>query len=76
MLKHNFYAAKSMIKPLNLGYQKTNMCPNLCMLQCLEYTDLTNYRACGHAQYKPRTGREMTLVAHRKLRYFTIISGL
>jgi len=31
-MKENFYAAKSMIKPLGLGYQKIDMCPNFCML--------------------------------------------
>jgi len=27
-LKENFYVAKSMMKPLSLGYQKIDMCPN------------------------------------------------
>jgi hypothetical protein len=31
-LKENFYAAKSMIKPLGLGYQKIDMCLNFYML--------------------------------------------
>jgi hypothetical protein len=31
-LKENFYAAKSMMKPLGLGYQKIDICPNFCML--------------------------------------------
>jgi len=31
-LKKNFYAAKSMMKPLGLGYQKIDMCPNFCTL--------------------------------------------
>jgi hypothetical protein len=30
-LKENFYAAKSMMKPLGLGYQKIGMCPNFYM---------------------------------------------
>jgi hypothetical protein len=30
-LKENFYAAKSMMKPLGLGYQKIDMCHNFCM---------------------------------------------
>jgi len=34
-LKENFYAANSMMKPLGLGYQKINMCPNFCMLYFL-----------------------------------------
>ena len=40
-LKENFYAAKSMMKPLNLGYQKIVMCPNFCMLYYLENAELT-----------------------------------
>jgi hypothetical protein len=36
MLKENFYAAKSMMKPLGLGYQKIDICPNFCMLYYLE----------------------------------------
>jgi hypothetical protein len=30
-LKENFYAAKSMMKPLGLGYQEIDMCPNFYM---------------------------------------------
>jgi hypothetical protein len=35
-LKENFYATKSIMKPLGLGYQKIDMCPNFCMLYYLE----------------------------------------
>jgi hypothetical protein len=35
-LKENFYTAKSMMKPLGLGYQKIDMCSNFCMLYYLE----------------------------------------
>jgi hypothetical protein len=35
-LKENFYAAKSMMKPLGLGYQKIDMCPKFFMLYYLE----------------------------------------
>jgi len=38
--------------------------------------DLTNYRTFGHVWYKPRTGKEWTLVAYRKLRYFLITTRL
>jgi hypothetical protein len=31
-LKENFYVVKFMMKPLDLGYQKIDMCLNLCML--------------------------------------------
>jgi hypothetical protein len=71
-LKENFYAAKSMMKPLGLGYQKIDMCPNFCMLYYLENTELIECMTCGHSRYKPRTGSGKTLVAYKKLRYFPI----
>jgi len=71
-LKENFYAAKSMMKPLHLGYQKIDMCPNFCLLYYLENGELTKCTICGHSRYKPRTGRGKTLVAYKKLRYFPI----
>jgi len=75
-LKENFYAAKSMIKPLGLGYQKIDMFPNFYMLYYLENTALTECITCGHSHYKPRTGRGKTLVAYKKLRYFPITPRL
>jgi hypothetical protein len=69
-LKENFYAAKSMMKPLSLEYQKINMCLNFYMLYHLENAELTKCRTCGHSRYKPRTDRGKTLVAHKKLKYF------
>jgi len=71
-LKENFYVAKSMMKPLSLGYQKIDMCPNFCMLYYLENAEMTECMTCGHSRYKPRTGRGKTLVAYKKLRYFPI----
>jgi hypothetical protein len=71
-LKENFYAAKSMMKPLGLGYHKIDMCPNFCMLYYLENTELIECMTCGHSRYKPRTGSGKTLVAYKKLRYFPI----
>jgi hypothetical protein len=64
-LKENFYTAKSMMKPHELGYLKINMCPNFCMLYYLENTDLIECKTYWHARYKPRTRKEMTLVAHK-----------
>jgi hypothetical protein len=75
-LKENFYAAKSMMKPLGLGYQKIDMCTNFCMLYYLENAEMTECITCGHSRYKPRTGRGKTLVAHIKLRYFPITPRL
>jgi hypothetical protein len=39
-LKENFYAVKSMMKSLGLGYHKPNMCPNFYKLYYLENADL------------------------------------
>ena len=75
-LKKKFYAAKSMMKPLSLGYQKIDMCPNFCMLYYLENAELTECMTCGHSRYKPRTGRGKTLVAYKKHRYFLITPRL
>jgi hypothetical protein len=60
-LKENLYAPKSMMKPLGLGYQKIDMCPNICMLYYLENAELTECMTCGHSRYEPRTGRGKTL---------------
>jgi len=75
-LKKNFYAAKSMMKPLGLGYQKIDKCPNFCILHYLENAELTEYMTCGHSRYKPRTGKGKTIVAYKKLKYFSITHRL
>jgi len=75
-LKENFYAAKSMMKPLGLGYQKIDMCHNFCKLYYLENAEITECMTCGHSRYKSRTGRGKTLVACKKLRYFLITHRL
>jgi hypothetical protein len=75
-LKENFYATKSMMKPLGFGYQKIDMYPNFCMLYYLENAKLTECMTCGHSRYKPRTGRGKTLVAYKKLRSFLITPKL
>jgi len=75
-LEENFYATKSMMKPLSLGYQKIDMCPNLCMLYYLENAEMTECMTCEHSRYKPRTGRGKTLMAYKKLRYFPITPRL
>jgi hypothetical protein len=54
------------MKPLGLGYQKIIMCPNVFILNYLENAELTRYKACGHACYKPKIDRVMTLIAHKK----------
>jgi hypothetical protein len=71
-LKENFYAVKSMMKPLGLGYQKIDMCFNFCMLYYFENVELTKCITCGHSHYKPKTNMGKTLMAYKKLRYFSI----
>jgi hypothetical protein len=71
-LKDNFYVAKSMMKPFGLRYSKINMCLNFCMLYCLENTELTKFKTCGLSHYKLMTGEGKTLIAHIKLRYFSV----
>ena len=46
------------------------------MLYYLENVELIEFRTCGHSRYKPRIGRGKTLVAHKKLRYFSITPKL
>jgi len=75
-LKENLYATKSMMKPLNLRYQKIDMCPNFCMLYYLENVELTECMTRGHSHYKPITGRGKTLMEYKKLRYFPITPRL
>ena len=65
-----------MMKPLELEYQKIDMCPKFCILYYLENVDLTKYGTCWHAWYKPGTGNEKTFVTHRKMRCFTITNKL
>jgi hypothetical protein len=70
------HAAKFMIKPLSLGYQKIDMCPKFCMIYYFENAELTECMTYGHSHYKPRTGMGKNLVAHKKLRYFLITPRL
>jgi len=52
------------------------MCHNFCMLYYLENAELIECMTCGHSCYKPRTGRGKTLMAYKKLRYFSITPRL
>ena len=36
-----------MMKPLGLGYQKIDICPNFCMLYYLENAEMTECRQAG-----------------------------
>jgi hypothetical protein len=65
-----------MMKPLDKGYQKIDMCLNFYMLYYLENIKLIECRTCGHTRYKHRNGRGMTIIAHRKIRYISITPKL
>jgi len=71
-LKENFYVAKSMMKPLGLGYQNIDTCPNFCLLYYSENVNFTECKTCGHSRYKPKTSKGKTLVIYRNSRYFPI----
>jgi len=64
------------MKPLGLGYQKIDICPNFFMLYYLKNRELIECRICGLACYKLITDRGRTFIAYRKLRYFSITPGL
>jgi len=65
-----------MMKPLGIGYQKIDMCPNFCMLYYLKNVELTEYMTYGHSRYKLITGKGKTLVTYKKLRNFPITPRL
>jgi hypothetical protein len=64
------------MKPLSLGYQKIDLCPNFCMIYYLENAEMTECMTCGHSRYKPRTDMGKNLMAYKKLRYFPITPRL
>jgi hypothetical protein len=42
------------MRPLGLGYEKYDMCPNYCMLYYRADTMKINCDFCGSSRYKPR----------------------
>lgn len=74
-LKENFYAVKSMMKPLGLGYQKIDMCLNFCMIYYGEYANFTKCKTCQHSRYKPNRGRERAFFTYKKLRVSQSLLG-
>ena len=76
ILKENFYAANSMMKPLSLKYRKIDMCLNFCILYYIENAELTMRVIYRHSCYKPITSRGRALIAHRKLINFPITHKL
>jgi hypothetical protein len=71
-LKENFYAAKSIMKPFGLGYQKINKCTNFCMLYYLENIELTECSNVGILIINVNTkekGRKRQKRLHRRCRF-------
>jgi hypothetical protein len=50
-LVSNFYDAKTFIRPLGLGYEKYDVCPNYCMLYYGADAMKINCDFCGSSQY-------------------------
>jgi hypothetical protein len=50
----HFYDAKKFMRPLGLGYEKYDVCPNYCMLYYGADVMKINCDFCGSSQYKPR----------------------
>jgi hypothetical protein len=70
-LKENFYAAKSMMKPFGLGYQKIDMCPYFCMLGYVCFPEFT-FREITFQTFLclfaiRKVGQRKTLSSQRKI---------
>jgi len=65
-LKKNLDAAKSMIKPLGLWYQKIDIFPKFYILYYGEYTNFIECKTCQHALYKPNSSTGRTFIAYKK----------
>jgi len=65
-----------MMKPFGLGYQKVNICLNLCMFDYNEEVNLMNAKPVSMLIINPLQIDEGQLPYAKKLRYFLIISKL
>jgi len=76
-LVSNFYDAKTFIRPLGLGYEKYDVCPNYCMLYYGADAMKINCDFCGSSQYKPRNPTSKgSNKAEKQLRYFPLTPRL
>ena len=66
-----FYDAKKFMRPLGLGYEKYDVCPNYCMLYYGADAMKINCDFCGSSRYKPRNPTSKgSNKAEKQLRYF------
>jgi len=76
-LVSNFYDAKKFMRPLGLGYEKYDVCPNYCMLYYGADAMKINCNFCRSSRYKPRnpTSKGSNKV-EKQLRYFPLTPRL
>uniref|UniRef100_A0A6N2KNU2 Uncharacterized protein n=1 Tax=Salix viminalis TaxID=40686 RepID=A0A6N2KNU2_SALVM len=76
-LVSNFYDAKKFMRPLGLGYEKYDVCPNYCMLYYGVDAMKINCDLCGSSRYKPRNPTSKgSYKAEKQLRYFPLTPRL
>jgi len=76
-LVSNFYDAKKFIRPLRLGYEKYDVCPNYCMLYYGTDAMKINCDFCGSSRYKPRNPTSKgSNKGEKQLRYFPLTPRL
>jgi hypothetical protein len=76
-LVSNFYDAKKFMRPLGLGYDKYDVCPNYCMLYYGVDAMKTSCDFCGSLRYKPRNPTSKgSNKSEKQLRYFPLTPRL
>jgi len=76
-LVSNFYDAKKFMRPLGLGYDKYDVCPNYYMLYYGVDAMKTNCDFCGSLRYKPKNPTSKgSNKSEKQLRYFPLTPRL
>jgi len=76
-LVSNFYDAKKFMRPLGLGYDKYDVCPNYYMLYYKVDAMKTNCDFCESLRYKPRNPTSKSSnKSEKQLRYFPLTPRL
>ena len=69
--------AKKFMRPLGLGYEKYDVCPNYCILYYGVDAMKTNYDFYGSSRYKPRNSTNKgSNKVEQQLRYFSLTPRL
>jgi len=72
-LVSNFYNAKKFMRPLGLGYDKYDVCPNYCMLYYGVDAMKTNCDFCGSLRYTPiNPTSKGSNKSEKQVRYFPL----